>query len=182
MGCDTVAGLPIQIFEEDYFWTLIIILKNNFISILYWFTGNWSEEKSDVRCSPKRLERPHIHFAADAESEVTGHLVRAPTPYPKELRAMAKHARSFQQQHTRRASREVCVYHCLWHYRSCKGMSFFTLSHIFCMCTLVFVCYIKTSCAVFNIHQMRVTLTVFTPPIGHCVGLFCTTLLTFSKM
>jgi hypothetical protein len=34
--------------------------------------------------------------------------VRAPTPYPKELRAMAKHARSFQQQHTRRASREVC--------------------------------------------------------------------------
>lgn len=71
--------------------------------------GNWSEEKADVRCSPKRLERPHIHFAADAESEVTGHLVRAPTPYPKELRAMAKHARSFQQQHTRRASRESDV-------------------------------------------------------------------------
>jgi len=59
------------------------------------------------------LERPHIRFAADAESEVTGHLVRAPTPYPKELRAMAKHARSFQQQHIRRASREVCVFLCM---------------------------------------------------------------------
>ncbi|XP_023717190.1 erbin isoform X2 [Cryptotermes secundus] len=67
---------------------------------------NRNELEADVRCSPKNLERPHIRFAADAESEVTGHLVRAPTPYPKELRAMAKHARSFQQQHTRRASRE----------------------------------------------------------------------------
>lgn len=124
MVCDAVAGQPLQIFEEYYFWTHIIVWKNTFINIVYWFTGNWSEEKSDVRCSPKRLERPRIHFAADAESEVTGHLVRAPTPYPKELRAMAKHARSFQQQHTRRASREVCVYH---HYRSYKEMSFSTL-------------------------------------------------------
>jgi hypothetical protein len=84
------------------------ILKNSFITILYWLTENQNELEADVTCSPKHLERPHIRFAADAESEVTGHLVRAPTPYPKELRAMAKHARSFQQQHTRRASREVC--------------------------------------------------------------------------
>lgn len=124
MGCDAVPGQTVQVFEEFYFCTHIIVWKNTFISIVYWLTGNWSEEKSDIRCSPKRLERPHIHFAADAESEETGHLVRAPTPYPKELRAMAKHARSFQQQHTRRASREVCVHH---HYRSYKEMSFSAL-------------------------------------------------------
>ena len=117
---------------------LIIVLKNNFISILYWFTGNWNEEKSDVRCSPKRLERPHIHFAADAESEVTGHLVRAPTPYPKELRAMAKHARSFQQQHTRRASREVCVYHCLW--QGCYTITEAVKRCPFSHCHIFFVC------------------------------------------
>ncbi|PSN58457.1 hypothetical protein C0J52_00772 [Blattella germanica] len=72
--------------------------------------GNMNEMKSDVKCNSRQLEksmdRPHIRFATDADSEVTGHLVRAPTPYPKELRAMAKHARSYQQQHTRRISRE----------------------------------------------------------------------------
>ncbi|XP_069694249.1 erbin [Periplaneta americana] len=66
-------------------------------------------DKTDLESNPRHLykapERPHIRFSADAESDETGHLVRAPTPYPKELRAMAKHARSYQQ-HTRRASRE----------------------------------------------------------------------------
>ncbi|KAJ9582871.1 hypothetical protein L9F63_022783, partial [Diploptera punctata] len=71
---------------------------------------NVNDMKSEVKCSSRQTdkssERPHIRFAPDADSEMTGHLVRAPTPYPKELRAMAKHARSFQQQHTRRVPRQ----------------------------------------------------------------------------
>jgi hypothetical protein len=121
--------------------------------------------------------------------------VRAPTPYPKELRAMAKHARSIHQQHARRASREVCVHHllcqgCYTITEAVKEMSWstlhailglifhqegqnlrFTLSDIFCMCTLVFVCYMKTSSTPFIIHHMQVILTVFTSPIGHSTPL-----------
>ncbi|XP_046985837.1 protein lap1 [Schistocerca americana] len=44
-----------------------------------------------------RRTKQHISFAADAVAEEPGRLMRAPTPYPKELRAMAKHARAIQQ-------------------------------------------------------------------------------------
>ncbi|XP_066584062.1 protein lap1 [Prorops nasuta] len=39
-----------------------------------------------------------ICFAADVESEVPRQLHRAPTPYPKELRNLARHARNLQHQ------------------------------------------------------------------------------------
>ncbi|KAF0305446.1 Erbin [Amphibalanus amphitrite] len=43
--------------------------------------------------------RSHIKFAFDHSSEPTvqGRLLRAPTPYPKELRELAKHARNLQK-------------------------------------------------------------------------------------
>ncbi|XP_063220275.1 protein lap1 isoform X2 [Bacillus rossius redtenbacheri] len=41
--------------------------------------------------------RPLIRFAVEAQDEEPNHLLRAPTPYPKELRAMAKHARALHQ-------------------------------------------------------------------------------------
>lgn len=38
--------------------------------------------------------KQHISFASDADAGAPSRLMRAPTPYPKELRAMAKHARA----------------------------------------------------------------------------------------
>lgn len=39
-----------------------------------------------------------ICFAAEVESEIPRQLHRAPTPYPKELRNLARHARNLQHQ------------------------------------------------------------------------------------
>ena len=44
----------------------------------------------------KRRAKSHIKFAFDAEVDKPGKLTRAPTPYPKELKALAKHARNLQ--------------------------------------------------------------------------------------
>lgn len=41
-----------------------------------------------------------ICFAAEVESEVPNQLHRAPTPYPKELRNLARHARNLHHQTT----------------------------------------------------------------------------------
>ena len=42
--------------------------------------------------------RSHIKFAFDrAEPASQGRLLRAPTPYPKELKELAKHARNLQK-------------------------------------------------------------------------------------
>ncbi|GFR86841.1 leucine-rich repeat-containing protein 7 [Elysia marginata] len=45
----------------------------------------WDEE---------RLQRQQIHFDFADDSEEEGHLVRCPTPYPKEMRAKVRHARN----------------------------------------------------------------------------------------
>ncbi|XP_042909223.1 uncharacterized protein [Parasteatoda tepidariorum] len=51
----------------------------------------------DVEVGVKDPEkgRPIIKFAFDAEKDQPSRLVRAPTPYPKELKAHARHARNF---------------------------------------------------------------------------------------
>lgn len=41
-----------------------------------------------------------ICFAAEVETEVPRQLHRAPTPYPKELRNLARHARNLHHQST----------------------------------------------------------------------------------
>lgn len=43
----------------------------------------------------EREGRQQIKFSSDIEGERPGKLVRAPTPYPKELKAHARHARNF---------------------------------------------------------------------------------------
>lgn len=45
----------------------------------------WDEE---------RLQRQQIHFDFADDSDEEGHLVRCPTPYPKEMRAKVRHARN----------------------------------------------------------------------------------------
>lgn len=57
--------------------------------------------------SNKNHGKHHIRFASDAVLEEPGRLMRAPTPYPKELRAMAKHARAIQQS-PKKSQKEVC--------------------------------------------------------------------------
>jgi len=50
-----------------------------------------------------RRSRPHIKFMTDVEPVIVDNnvskrgLLRAPTPYPKELRALAKHASQIRQ-------------------------------------------------------------------------------------
>ncbi|XP_071439275.1 erbin [Hetaerina americana] len=56
-----------------------------------------SDAEGDGRSEEERIRRRHIRFAADSELDVGGRLLRAPTPYPKELRALARHARSLQR-------------------------------------------------------------------------------------
>ncbi|KAG8230213.1 hypothetical protein J437_LFUL009275 [Ladona fulva] len=51
----------------------------------------------EARIEEERIRRRHIRFAADSELDAGGRLLRAPTPYPKELRALARHARSLQR-------------------------------------------------------------------------------------
>lgn len=48
-----------------------------------------------------------ICFAAEVESEIPRQLHRAPTPYPKELRNLARHARNLHHQsaHDQRVSK-----------------------------------------------------------------------------
>lgn len=41
-----------------------------------------------------RRSRSLIHFAAEGERKPSGGLTRVPTPYPKELRALAKHTKN----------------------------------------------------------------------------------------
>ena len=41
-----------------------------------------------------------ICFAAEVDSELPRQLHRAPTPYPKELRNLARHARNLHHQNT----------------------------------------------------------------------------------
>ncbi|XP_046405155.1 erbin-like isoform X2 [Ischnura elegans] len=55
------------------------------------------DAEGDARSEEERIRRRHIRFAADSELDVGGRLLRAPTPYPKELRALARHARSLQR-------------------------------------------------------------------------------------
>jgi len=54
-------------------------------------SGGCAESGATVR-SP-----PHIKFAFDGEADRSGRLMRNPTPYPKELKALAKHAQHIQQ-------------------------------------------------------------------------------------
>nr|CAD7442347.1 unnamed protein product [Timema bartmani] len=63
-------------------------------------TANNSNEEHTTR------SHPHIWFATEATEDKSCGLLRAPTPYPKELRAMSKHVRNMQQS-SKRASREV---------------------------------------------------------------------------
>lgn len=41
-----------------------------------------------------RRARRMIHFASDGDAKPSGRLTRVPTPYPKELRALAKHTKN----------------------------------------------------------------------------------------
>nr|CAD7409157.1 unnamed protein product [Timema cristinae] len=63
-------------------------------------TANNSNEEHTPR------SHPHIWFATETTEDKSCGLLRAPTPYPKELRAMSKHVRNLQQS-SKRASREV---------------------------------------------------------------------------
>ncbi|CAG2058487.1 unnamed protein product [Timema podura] len=71
-------------------------------------TANNSNEEHTPR------SHPHIWFATEATEDKSCGLLRAPTPYPKELRAMSKHVRNMQQS-SKRASREAggVASHCL---------------------------------------------------------------------
>nr|CAD7196036.1 unnamed protein product [Timema douglasi] len=62
-------------------------------------TANNSNEEHTPR------SHPHIWFATETTEDKSCGLLRAPTPYPKELRAMSKHVRNMQQS-SKRASRE----------------------------------------------------------------------------
>ena len=65
-----------------------------------------AECEDTLRLRPQQLAaleadlaaRSHIKFAFDScEPSAQGRLLRAPTPYPKELRELAKHARNLQK-------------------------------------------------------------------------------------
>lgn len=57
-----------------------------------------SSSHMDAKCGcnnkSERRRQPRIKFSFDEELERPGRLVRAPTPYPKELKAHAKHAKN----------------------------------------------------------------------------------------
>lgn len=55
--------------------------------------------KDEPTSTPRQSTHRHICFATDASLtiEQPGRLTRAPTPYPKELRALAKHAKNLQR-------------------------------------------------------------------------------------
>lgn len=74
-----------------------------------------------------------ICFAAEVESEIPRQLHRAPTPYPKELRNLARHARNLHHQsaHDQRVSILIFI--------TCN----ITLSVMNIIVTFLFMCIIS---------------------------------------
>ncbi|KAK7793995.1 hypothetical protein R5R35_003958 [Gryllus longicercus] len=64
--------------------------------------GHWVRQ--EVCANAPTKVKQHISFATDTDAEAPSRLMRAPTPYPKELRAMAKHARAMH--HLKRSPKE----------------------------------------------------------------------------
>lgn len=60
-------------------------------------THDRKSNSSDAPATPRHISFVDMKAAAKGAAEKPGQLRRAPTPYPKELRALAKHARNIQK-------------------------------------------------------------------------------------